>query len=56
MNGAVTDGFFNIWFKLHYQKTYNSILSTPMRAADIVLGELLWSLSRGRSTPSHSSC
>ncbi|MFN7982184.1 MAG: ABC transporter permease [Vicinamibacterales bacterium] len=47
MNGAVTDGFFNIWFKLHYQKTYNSILSTPMRAADIVLGELLWSLSRG---------
>lgn len=47
MNGAVTDGFFNIWFKLHYQKTYDSILATPMRAADVVLGELLWSLSRG---------
>ncbi len=47
MNGAVTDGFFNIWFKLHYQKTYDGILATPMRAADIVLGELFWSLSRG---------
>lgn len=47
MNGAVSDGFFNIWFKLHYQKTYDGILATPMRAADIVLGELFWSLSRG---------
>lgn len=47
MNGAITDGFFNIWFKLHYQKTYDGILATPMRAADIVLGELFWSLSRG---------
>ena len=47
MNGAVSDGFFNIWFKLHYQKTYDGILSTPMRAADIVFGELLWALSRG---------
>ena len=33
MNGAITDGFFNIFFKLHFQKTYDGILATPMRGA-----------------------
>lgn len=47
MNGAVSDGFFNIWFKLHYQKTYDGILATPMRVSDVALGELFWALSRG---------
>ncbi len=47
MNGAVSDGFFNIWFKLHYQKTYDGILATPMRVSDVALGELLWALMRG---------
>ena len=31
MNGAITDGLFNIHFKLHIQKTYDGILATPMR-------------------------
>ena len=31
MNGAISDGFFNIFFKLHFQKTYDGILATPMR-------------------------
>lgn len=47
MNGAISDGFFNIWFKLHYQKTYDGILATPMRVADMALGEMLWALTRG---------
>ncbi len=47
MNGAISDGFFNIWFKLHYQKTYDGILATPMRVSDVALGELLWALMRG---------
>jgi lipooligosaccharide transport system permease protein len=47
MNGAISDGLFNIWFKLHYQKTYDGILATPMRVADIALGETLWALTRG---------
>jgi len=47
MNGAVSDGFFNIWFKLHYQKTYDGILATPMRVSDVALGEMLWALTRG---------
>ena len=47
MNGAITDGFFNIFFKLHFQKTYDGILATPMRVADIALGETMWALARG---------
>jgi lipooligosaccharide transport system permease protein len=47
LNGAVSDGFFNIWFKLHFQKTYDGILSSPMRVADVALGEMLWALGRG---------
>jgi lipooligosaccharide transport system permease protein len=47
MNGAITDGFFNIFFKLHFQKTYDGILATPMRVPDIALGEAIWALARG---------
>jgi lipooligosaccharide transport system permease protein len=47
MNGAITDGFFNIFFKLHYQKTYDGILATPMRVPDIAFGEMLWAVTRG---------
>ncbi len=47
MNGAITDGFFNIFFKLHFQKTYDGILASPMRVPDVAFGEMLWALSRG---------
>ena len=46
LNGAITDGFFNIFFKLHYQKTYDGILATPMRVPDVAFGEMLWALAR----------
>lgn len=47
LNGAIADGFFNIFFKLHFQKTYDGILATPMRVPDIAFGEMLWALIRG---------
>jgi lipooligosaccharide transport system permease protein len=47
LNGAVSDGFFNIHFKLYFQKTYDGILATPMRVPDVVFGEMLWALGRG---------
>ena len=47
MNGAVSDGFFNIFYRLHIQKTYDAILTTPMRVPDIAFGEMLWALARG---------
>ena len=47
MNGAITDGLFNIYFKLRISKTYDGILATPMRVPDVAFGEMLWALSRG---------
>jgi len=47
LNGALTDGCFNIWFKLHFMKTYDGILATPMRVPDVVFGEMLWAVTRG---------
>jgi lipooligosaccharide transport system permease protein len=47
LNGAITDGFFNIHFKLYFQKTYDGILATPMRVPDVVFGEMLWAVGRG---------
>ena len=47
MNGAIADGFFNIFFKLNYQRTYEGLLSTPLGVADIAFGELIWALIRG---------
>ena len=43
----LSDGFFNIFFKLHFQKTYDGILATPMRVPDVAFGEMLWALTRG---------
>ena len=47
MNGAITESTFNFFFKLNYNKTFTSILSTPLSPGDIALGELGWALIRG---------
>jgi lipooligosaccharide transport system permease protein len=47
MNGAVSESTFNFFFKLNYNKTFESILSTPLSAADVAMGELGWALIRG---------
>ena len=47
MNGAITESTFNFFFKLNYDKTFASILTTPMSPADISAGELAWALIRG---------
>lgn len=46
MNGAIIESTFSVFFKLRYNYTYNAVLATPMRVADIVLGETLWSQVR----------
>jgi lipooligosaccharide transport system permease protein len=47
MNGAITEATLNFFFKLKYQKTFESILSTPLSTADVAVGELGWALIRG---------
>ena len=46
MNGAFYDAT-NIFWKLRYQKLYDSILSTPLGPKDIAVGETAWALFRG---------
>jgi lipooligosaccharide transport system permease protein len=47
MNGAIYDATFNIFFKLKYAKTYDSVLATPMTPGDVAAGEIAWALLRG---------
>ena len=46
MNGAFYDAT-NIFWKLRYQKLYDSVLSTPLGPQDIAAGETVWALFRG---------
>ncbi len=47
MNGAIMESTFNFFFKLNYNRTFASILATPLSPGDIALGELGWALIRG---------
>ncbi len=47
MNGAVYDSTMNIYFKLRYSKTYDAMLASPLGAADVAIGEILWAMLRG---------
>ena len=47
MNGAVYDSTMNVFFKMHFGKLYNTMLSTSMGPLDVALGEIAWALLRG---------
>ena len=47
MNGAIMESTFNFFFKLNYNRTFASILATPLSPGDIAIGELGWALIRG---------
>jgi lipooligosaccharide transport system permease protein len=47
MNGAIYDSTFNVFFLLKYAKVYDATLATPMRPADVALGQVIWALLRG---------
>ena len=49
MNGAVNESVFNMFYKLHYAKLYDAVLSTPLTMLDVAFGEVLWALMRGVS-------
>jgi lipooligosaccharide transport system permease protein len=46
MNGAIYDSTFNVFFLLKYEKLYDAVLATPVRATDIALGQIGWALIR----------
>jgi lipooligosaccharide transport system permease protein len=47
MNGAMYDSTFNVFFRLKYDKLYDSVLATPIRPSELALGEIGWALLRG---------
>jgi lipooligosaccharide transport system permease protein len=47
MNGAVNEATFNFFFKLRYNRTFESILATPLTVGDVAVGEIVWALIRG---------
>jgi lipooligosaccharide transport system permease protein len=46
MNGASYEATYNVYVRLHYEKMYAAMLTTPVEPDDILLGELLWALVR----------
>jgi lipooligosaccharide transport system permease protein len=47
MNGAVYDSTWNVFFKMHFAKLYQGMLSTSLGPLDVALGEILLALLRG---------
>lgn len=47
MNGAAFDTTIMFFIKLKYWKVFDSMLATPLRPADVVLGEIAWAVARG---------
>ena len=46
MNGASYETTYNVFVRLHFEKMYAAMLTTPIEPEDILLGELLWALIR----------
>ena len=47
MNGAVYDSTWNVFFKMHFARLYEGMLSTSLGPLDVALGEILLALARG---------
>jgi lipooligosaccharide transport system permease protein len=47
MTGALAESTFNFFGKMKFQKTFDSILATPVRPMEIAFGELWWAMCRG---------
>jgi len=46
MNGAVYETTFNMFFKLKFEKVYDTMLATPLVPTQVAVGELTWCLVR----------
>ncbi|NBU31564.1 MAG: ABC transporter [Actinobacteria bacterium] len=47
MNGAFYDSTWNVFFKMHFGKTYQAMMATSIGPLDVALGEISWALIRG---------
>ena len=47
MNGAIYDSTWNVFFKMHFGKLYQGMLTTSLGPLDVALGEITLALLRG---------
>ena len=46
MHGASFEVTYNVYVRIHFEKAYDGILTTPVGPDDILIGEVLWSMTR----------
>ena len=46
MYGASFEVTFNVFVKLHFERLYDAVIATPLSPEDVVIGELMWSVTR----------
>lgn len=46
MNGASFEATYNVYVRMNYNRTYDAIIATPVNENEIVLGEILWAVTR----------
>jgi lipooligosaccharide transport system permease protein len=47
MTGALMDATFNVFFKMHFMRIYQTMMSTSLGPLDVALGEIGWAMLRG---------
>lgn len=46
MNGASFESTYNIFVRLVFEKAYDAMLTTPIEPDDVLVGEILWAITR----------
>ncbi len=46
MNGASFEVTYNVYVRMNFEKAYDAMLTTPVEPADVLLGEVLWAMTR----------
>jgi len=46
MNGASFEVTYNIFVRLNFEKQYDAMLTTPIQPDDVLIGEVLWAVTR----------
>ncbi|MEE8166131.1 MAG: ABC transporter permease, partial [Myxococcota bacterium] len=46
MNGASYEVTYNAFVRLNFEKTYESMLTTSVQPEDLLIGEVLWAMTR----------
>jgi lipooligosaccharide transport system permease protein len=46
MNGASFEVTYNVFVRLTYEKAYDAMLTTPLEPDDVLVGEILWAVTR----------